>query len=291
MNTPTVQPFFHPPTGTWSYVVHAQGDAVIIDPVLDYDPKSGRVHDSAARELLAYVERHRLRVRHILETHAHADHLTAAALLRARTGAPMAIGDGIRAVQAHFARVFGLDVDDAALHDAFDATVRDGDTLIAGALTIEVLALPGHTPDGLGYRLDEEVFVGDTVFAPDIGTARCDFPGGSAERLYASIQRLYALPERTRLWLCHDYPVGGRAPRACVTAGESRRENRMLRADTPRDVFVAARRARDARLDAPNLMWPSLEVNIRGGRLPPPDAEGRRYLRTPLQMQAPLDGL
>lgn len=291
MSTPAVQPFFHEATGTWSYVVHAGGDAAIIDPVLDFDPKSGRIGTDSARALLEFVERHGLRVHRILETHAHADHLTAAAFLHARTGGGIVIGKGIRAVQGHFARVFGLEADDPALREAFDATLGDGDIVEAGALRFEVLALPGHTPDGLGYRIGDEVFVGDTVFAPDVGTARCDFPGGSAEQLYASIQRLYALPEHTRLWLCHDYPVGGRAPRACVTVGESRRENRMLRADTPRDAFVAARRARDAELPAPNLLYPSLQVNIRGGRLPPADAEGRRYLRTPLRLESSADGL
>src|SRR5690606_9409201 len=175
--TPVVQPFFHAPTGTWSYVVHAGGDAVVVDPVLDFDAASGRVATDSARALLDCVAERGLRLHHVLETHAHADHLSAAAFLRGPTGAPVALGSGIRSVQAHFAPLFGWDPGDAALHDAFDTLLGDGDVLQAGALRIEVMALPGHTADSLGYRIGDNVFVGDTLFAPDIGTARCDFPG------------------------------------------------------------------------------------------------------------------
>lgn len=291
MQAPRIQPFFHADTGTWSYVVSSGQDAVVIDPVLDYDPRSGRIATDSARALLAYVEAERLRVHRILETHAHADHLSAAAFLRARTAGAVAIGAGIRAVQAHFAAVFGLAADDPALAAAFDATLADGEVIEAGTLWIEVMTTPGHTPDSLSYRIGDHVFVGDTLFAPDVGAARCDFPGGDAQALYASVQRLYALPEHVLLWLCHDYPPAGREPRASVSVGESRRANRMLRADTPLEAFVAARRARDATLPAPTLLFPSLQVNIRGGRLPPPEANGRRYLRTPLRIEPPADGL
>ncbi len=286
-----IEPFFHPPTGTWSYVVKRGRDAVVIDPVLDYDAKSGRIGTESARALLRHVHDRQLVVHRILETHAHADHLTAATFLHARTDAPIAIGAGIRDVQAHFADVFAFDPSDPSLASAFGALLADGEVVEAGVLRLETLALPGHTADSLGYRIDGNVFIGDTLFAPDVGTARCDFPGGSIDKLYDSIQRLYALPDDTVLWLCHDYPPEGRERRASVTVGESRRDNRMLAGDTSRQAFTAARRDRDATLPAPQLLYPSLQVNIRGGRLPEAEANGRRYLRTPLTIQGVDDGL
>ncbi len=278
-----VEPFFHDGTGTWTYVVHRGSDAVVIDPVLDYDPKSGRIAADSLGLVQDYIAARGLTLHRILETHAHADHLTSARLLRAATGAPVGIGAGIQAVQAHFAGVFGIDPDEPALREAFDATFRDGDAIDAGALRFTVMATPGHTSDSLSYVIEDRVFVGDTLFAPDVGTARCDFPGGSVEALYASIQRFYAMDDATVLQLCHDYPPGGRARRSAVTVGESKRDNRMLGGDTTLEDFAAARRARDAGLPAPVLLYPALQVNIRGGRLPPPEANGRRYLTTPLQ--------
>lgn len=276
-----VESFFHEGTGTWTHVVHRGGDAVVIDPVLDYDPKSGRIGTDSLRIVQDYLAGAGLQVRRILETHAHADHLSSAQVLRAATGAPVGIGGGIRQVQAHFAGVFGIDRDDPALHDAFDATFSDGDALEAGALRFEVLATPGHTSDSLSYAIEGQVFVGDTLFAPDVGTARCDFPGGSIDDLYASIQRFYAMPDATTLWLCHDYPQGGRERRASLSVGESKRDNRMLAGDTSLETFRERRSARDATLPAPVLLYPSLQVNIRGGRLP--SAQGsQRYLCTPL---------
>jgi glyoxylase-like metal-dependent hydrolase (beta-lactamase superfamily II) len=280
-----VQSFFHAATGTWSHVASRGSDAVVIDPVLDYDAASGRVGTQSVRQLLAHIAAHGLRVHHILETHAHADHLSAAAFLQARTSAPIGIGRAIRSVQAYFAEVFQVAADDPALTGAFDRTLSDGDTIEAGALRITVIATPGHTADGVSYRIDGNVFVGDTLFAPDVGTARCDFPGGSIEQLYASIQRLHALPDDTVLWLCHDYPPQGRPPRASVSVAESRQDNRMLRASTTLAEFSSARSARDAALPAPTLLYPSLQVNIRGGRLPQP-SDGRVYLRTPVLIDA-----
>lgn len=287
----TIQPFFHDGTGTWSYVVSRGVDAVVIDPVLDYDQHSGHVATDSARRLLDYLAAHDLRLHRVLETHAHADHLTAAAFLRARSSAPVAIGAGIRSVQAHFADIFALTSDDPDLADAFEQLLADGEVIEAGALRIEVLATPGHTADGISYRIDGNVFIGDTLFAPDLGTARCDFPGGSVEQLYSSIQRLYALPVDTVLWLCHDYPPADREPRASVTVAESRRDNRMLAGDTPLEVFSEARHARDAGLPPPKLLYPSLQVNIRGGKLPAPADNGRHYLVTPVRIEAPGDGL
>jgi glyoxylase-like metal-dependent hydrolase (beta-lactamase superfamily II) len=288
---PNIQPFFHADSSTWTYVVNRGRDAVVIDPVLDYDPKSGRVATDSARALLDFVTAHGLHVHRILETHAHADHLSAAAFLRARTSAPVLIGAGVRDVQAHFARVFGIAHDDDMLAEAFDVLLHDGDVIEAGSLHIEVMATPGHTADSLAYRVDGNVFVGDTVFAPDVGTARCDFPGGSAEQLHASIGRLHALPGDTTLWLCHDYPPEGRERRSSISVAESRRDNRMLRDDTSLEDFIAARTARDASLPVPVLLYHALQVNIRGGRLPPADANGVRYLRTPLSVDPPADGL
>lgn len=282
-----IESFFHAGTGTWTHVVHRDGDAVVIDPVLDYDPKSGRIGTDSLGVVQDYMARAGLQVRRILETHAHADHLSSARVLRAATGAAVGIGDGIRQVQAHFADVFGIDRDDPALRDAFDATFCDGELIEAGSLRFEVLATPGHTSDSLSYAIEGHVFVGDTVFAPDVGTARCDFPGGSIDDLYASIQRFYAMPDATTLWLCHDYPQGGRERRASLSVGESKRDNRMLAGDTSLETFRERRRARDATLPAPVLLYPSLQVNIRGGRLPPAEANGRHYLSTPLQGTLP----
>lgn len=282
-----IEPFFHAGTGTWTYVVHRGDDAVVIDPVLDYDPKSGRIGTDSLREVQAYIAAAGLKLHRILETHAHADHLTSAQVLRAATGAPVGIGDGIRKVQAHFAGVFGLAANDPALRDAFDATFHDGDMIEAGTLRFTVMATPGHTSDSLSYAIEGNVFIGDTLFAPDVGTARCDFPGGSIDALYDSIQRFYAMPDETVLWLCHDYPPAGRERRSSMTVAESKASNLMLRGDTSREEFGERRRARDAQLPAPVLLYPSLQVNIRGGHLPPAEANGRRYLSTPLQGDIP----
>jgi len=276
-----VESFFHEGTGTWTHVAHRGIDAVVIDPVLDYDPKSGHIGTDSLRVVQDYLATAGLQVRRILETHAHADHLSSAQVLRAATGAPVGIGDGIRQVQAHFAGVFGVDHDDPALRDAFDATFSDGDVIEAGTLRFDVMATPGHTSDSLSYAIEGNVFIGDTLFAPDVGTARCDFPGGNIDDLYASIQRFYAMPDATTLWLCHDYPQGGRERRASLSVGESKRDNKMLAGDTSLETFRERRSARDATLPAPVLLYPSLQVNIRGGRLPP--AQGnQRYLCTPL---------
>ncbi|KIQ97774.1 MBL fold metallo-hydrolase [Lysobacter sp. A03] len=288
---PQVEPFFHELTGTWSYVVHDGRDAVVIDPVLDYDQPSGRIRTESARAVLDFIAANKLQIHHVLETHAHADHLSSAAFLRARLDAPVAIGEGIRSVQDHFSAVFGIDRKDPALADAFERLLADGEVLSAGALSIEVMATPGHTADSLSYRIGDNVFVGDTLFAPDVGTARCDFPGGSIDQLYASINRLHALPGDTVLWLCHDYPPEGRGRRASVTVAESRRDNRLLSAGTSLEEFRKVRSERDAGLAAPKLLYPSLQVNIRGGRLPPAGADGLRYLCTPLQLEPHTDGL
>lgn len=286
-----IEPFFHEGTGTWTYVIHRNGDgkhdAIVIDPVLDYDPKSGKVGIDSLRVVQSYIAENNLRVQRILETHAHADHLSSAQVLRAATGASVGIGEGVRQVQDHFAGVFGIERDDPALRGAFDVTYVDGDVIEAGSLRMTVLALPGHTSDSVGYAIEGHVFIGDTLFAPDVGCARCDFPGGSVDDLYASIQRLYAMEDVTMLQLCHDYPPASRERRSRISVGESKRDNLMLRGDTTLEDFRQARLARDAQLAAPVLLFPALQVNIRGGRLPPPHENGLRYLCTPVQGDLP----
>lgn len=289
--SPVIQSFFHAATNTWSHLV-SNGDgtaAAVIDPVLDFDPASGRISAESAQAILAAVHAHRLRVEWLLETHAHADHLTAADWLRRELGAEghpvrTAIGAGIVAVQRHWKTVFGLGGDFAADGSDFDHLIADGERLALGELAITALATPGHTSDGMSYRIGEAVFVGDTVFSPAAGTGRCDFPGGDAVLQFRSIQRLYALPESTRLYLCHDYPPRDAEPRDVVDLVEQRSGNAQLRRDTAESDYVARRQARDATLPVPRLLYPALQVNIRAGRLPPAGDNGVSYLRIPLQV-------
>lgn len=285
-----VDSFFHAATNTWSHLLsNGEGTAAaVIDPVLDFDSASGRVSAVSAQAILAAVHAHRLRVEWLLETHAHADHLTATGWLQRELRAEghparSAIGAGIVAVQQHWKQVFALGDEFAADGSDFDHLIADGECLALGELAIEALATPGHTSDGMSYRVGDAVFVGDTVFSPAAGTGRCDFPGGDAAQQYRSIQRLYALPETTRLYLCHDYPPCDAEPRADVDLVEQRSGNAQLRRDTGEADYVALRRARDATLSVPRLLYPALQVNIRAGRLPPADADGRAFLRIPLQ--------
>jgi glyoxylase-like metal-dependent hydrolase (beta-lactamase superfamily II) len=283
---PTVTPFFHPPTGTWSYVVAdpATREAAVIDPVLDYDWRSGRTGTASADTILALLDAAGLTLRWILETHAHADHLSSAPHLQAKAGGRIAIGEGIRQVQATFKRVFGLGEEFVPDGRQFDRLLADGDTIELGGVTGRVIATPGHTNDSVSFLFGNALFVGDTVFMPDGGSARCDFPGGDPAALYRTVQRLYALPPDTRVFVCHDYSPGGREPRCETTIAAQRASNIHLRADTTEQEFVAMRRGRDATLDVPNLILPSVQVNIRAGRLPPPDSDGVSYLRLPLNV-------
>ncbi len=281
---PCVQSFHDPATFTFSYVVYDQdgGHAAIIDPVLDFDAVAARTTTASADRLLAFVRDHQLSLDWILETHAHADHLTAAAYLKAATGAKVAIGRGICRVQAHFKAVFGLAADFPVDGSQFEQLFDDGDVFNIGALTVRVMATPGHTDDSLTYLIGDAAFVGDTVFAPETGTARADFPGGDARTLYQSIQRLLELPPATRLYLCHDYPPPERAAHALTSVDAQRNQNVHLANGTVEDDYVALRSARDATLSVPKLLYAALQVNIRAGELPPPDANGVRYLRFPL---------
>jgi len=279
---PIVKPFFEPDSCTWTYLA-ADPDsrrAALIDPVWVYDPATGQPDRGFLDDVLDAAGAEGWGLDWILETHAHADHLSAAALARQDTGAPVVIGRGIRDVQANFARVFNLP-DLSTDGSQFDRLVAEGDRLPLGALGIEVMETPGHTNDSVTYRIGDAAFVGDTLFAPAYGTARCDFPGGDAGMLWDSIARIHALPPDTRLFLCHDYPPEDQAPRNEVSVAESRRDNVHLGGDVPRADFVSMREARDATLGMPRLILPALQVNIRAGEAPPPEGNGAAYLKIP----------
>jgi glyoxylase-like metal-dependent hydrolase (beta-lactamase superfamily II) len=281
---PGVQAFFHEPTNTITYLVfdRATRVAAVIDPVLDYDHRNGKVWTASADAVLEAAAAANLSLAWILETHAHADHLSAAPYFKLRTGAAIAIGEHIRKVQDIFRPVFNLS-DVSGKGSEFDRLLRDGDTLPLGGLAIEVLYTPGHTPACVSYRVGDAVFVGDTLFMPDYGTARADFPGGDAATLYRSIHRLLALPPSTRLFMCHDYKAPGRDHYAWeTTVADERARNIHVHDGVSEARFVDLRRARDASLAAPVLLLPSIQVNIRAGRLPAAESNGVRYLKIPL---------
>ena len=285
----TITPFFDSRTWTLTYLVWdpQTRDAVIIDPVLDFDPSTGRVWTESVEQVAAFVAAHQLHLRVILETHAHADHLTGARALRLRFGAPVAIGRPITAVQAIFAPVFGMGAEVPRDGSQFDRLLDDGEIIEAGSLRVEAIATPGHTPACMSFRIGDAVFTGDALFMPDTGVGRCDFPGGSATTLYRSVHdKLYALPPETRVFVGHDYQSGGRSPAWETTIGASQAANIHLRSTSPEADFVAMRTARDATLAAPKLLLPSIQVNIDAGRLPAADPDGRRFLRIPLKVPA-----
>ena len=280
----TVQAFFDSTTWTVSYVVWDPSTkrAAIIDPVLDYDFKSGHTATDSADKVLAYVRAHDLGVDWILETHAHADHLSGARHVQDQVGGRIAIGEHIREVQATFKKIFNLERTFLPDGSQFDHLFTDGETFQIGKLTATAMLVPGHTPADMAYLIDGAVFVGDTLFMPDVGSARADFPGGHAHTLYRSMRRLLDLPEATKIFVCHDYPPNGRAPRWETTVAEQRAQNIHVRDGIGEDEFVAMRQARDATLEMPTLILPSIQVNVRGGRLPPADDNGVAYLRIPL---------
>jgi glyoxylase-like metal-dependent hydrolase (beta-lactamase superfamily II) len=286
MNRPDVTPFFDHATNTWTYLVADPdtGEAVIIDAVLDYEPKGARVSHTGLEALYSVVQRRQLKLRWVLETHAHADHLAGGHWLRDKSGAPLVIGARIAEVQKVFAPRFGMD-DLPTDGRQFDVLVEDGATLPLGNLTIRVMHTPGHTPACLTYLIGNAAFVGDTLFMPDYGSARCDFPGGDAATLHASIQKILALPPETRIFVGHDYLPAGRADYACETSVAAQKAGNIHVHDgVDARSFVAMRQARDATLAPPTLILPSLQVNIAAGELPPPDAQGRRFLRLPLSL-------
>jgi glyoxylase-like metal-dependent hydrolase (beta-lactamase superfamily II) len=282
---PHIEAFFDEPTFTVSYLVGdpATKQAVVIDPVLDFDPTSGQADARSAQRVLDAAQAGGWRIAMVLETHAHADHLSAAPYIAAKTGAPVGIGEHIRAVQKIFRPVFNA-ADLRTDGSDFDRLLVDGERLPLGELAIEVLHTPGHTPADVSYRIGDAVFVGDTLFMPDYGTARADFPGGDARQLYRSIRRLLALPRETRLFMCHDYKAPARDDYAWeTTVGEQRDRSVHVRDGVSEDEFVAMREARDAGLAAPRLLLPSVQVNIRGGKFPPAEDNGVRYLKIPVK--------
>lgn len=286
---PLVVPFFHAASHTYAYVVTdpATRATALIDVPLDFDMAHARVDTLLADAVLAHVHQHRLNVQWILETHAHADHLSAGDYLRRATGAPLAIGEGIRLVQARFASVLRLDADFVADGSQFDRLLTEGESLPLGELAVRVFGTPGHTSDSVCYVIGDAAFLGDTLFAPDVGSARCDFPGGDAATLWRSMAKILALPEATRLFVAHDYPPPGREPRAQWTIADQRERNPHLLNQTEQS-YVALRQARDARLPPPQLLYQSLQVNLRAGVLPAPAANGRRYLVLPLTVSESL---
>lgn len=283
---PVVRSFFDPATSTFTHVVFDQagGRAAVVDPVLDFDAASGRTRHESADKVIAFVREQRLTVDWVLETHAHADHLSAAPFIQAQLGGRIAIGEAIRRVQGVFKPIFNLEPGFATDGSQFDHLFADGEVFAIGGLQAEAWHVPGHTPADLAYVIGDVVFVGDTLFPPDVGTARCDFPGGDAHALYRSIQRLLALPDDTRLFMCHDYPTTDRAPVAMSTVGEQRRGNIHVHEGVDEAGFVTMRQARDATLDMPRLILPAIQVNVRAGHLPPPEADGQRYLKLPVNV-------
>ena len=279
-----IQHFFDEDTWTLSYVVHDERTGVVIDPVRDYDPKSGRTSWASSERVAAYIDGAGLAVPYVIDTHAHADHMTGLPFFKERYGARSVTGVGIGEVQRTFRDVFHLGPDFPVDGRQFDVLLDEGKRLGFGSLEVEALHTPGHTPAHMSWKIGDAVFVGDTLFMPDYGSARCDFPGGSAAILYDSIQRLYAMPDETRLFMCHDYMPGGRPLAFETTVGEQKRKNVQIHAGTTRSEYVAFREARDAGLEAPTLILPSIQVNIRAGALPEPEANGTSYLKIPLDV-------
>lgn len=290
-NEPTVEAFYDAATSTLTFLVYDADsrDAVIIDPVLDYDPLASQTGVEGARRLVARVRELGLNVRWLLETHAHADHLSSSQWLMRELDAPVAIGERITVVQQTFKALFGLSEDFPTDGRQFDRLLVDGETLAAGSLAVKVIATPGHTPACVTYHVGNALFTGDALFMDDYGTGRCDFPSGSSGALYDSVRKLYALPDATRVFVGHDYQPGGRQVQWETTIGRSKANNPQLRGDTTREAFVALRDARDATLAPPRLIFQSVQVNIDAGRLPEPAPNGRRYLRLPLNLFRPAD--
>ncbi|MGJ0504954.1 MAG: MBL fold metallo-hydrolase [Methylocystis sp.] len=282
---PSVRAFFDEPTNTITYIVSdpATKRAAIVDPVLDYDPASGVADSHSVDAILAEAAREGLTIDWVLETHAHADHLSAAQIVKAATGAKIGIGEHIDKVQKLFKPVFGAD-DLKADGGCFDHLFKDGERFKIGEIEAETIYTPGHTPADVAYRIGDAVFVGDTLFMPDYGTARADFPGGDAHALYRSIRRILSLPPQTRLFMCHDYKAPGRDAYAWeTTVAEQRAKNVQIRDGVSEEEFVAQRQKRDKGLAAPRLLLPSIQVNIRAGKFPPPQEGGARFLRIPVK--------
>ena len=290
MSTPTLRPLVHgifdPATWTVTYVVYerAGSDCAIIDPVLDYDPKSGRTSHTSADKVIAFVKSQQLSVSWILETHAHADHLSAAPYLKAQLGGKTGIGDHITTVQSVFKGIFNMEPSFHADGSQFDHLFAEGEAVPLGGLSTRTWYLPGHTPACVAYQFGDAVFVGDTLFMPDVGTARCDFPGGDAKTLFASVRKVLSLPPETRLFMCHDYPPAGRPVAYETTVAAQRAGNIHVHDGIDEAQFVAMRTTRDATLEMPVLILPAVQINIRAGELPPKESNGIAYAKIPLNV-------
>ena len=284
VSAPQIQSVFDATTSTVTYIVHdGPGTAcAIIDPVLDYDPKSGRTRSISADKVVEFVTANELRVEWILETHAHADHLTAAPYLKGKLGGKIAIGHKITAVQQVFKQVFNLEPEFRVDGSQFDVLFEDDEVFRIGHLEARAMAVPGHTPACVAYQVGDAVFVGDTLFMPDVGTARCDFPGGDAKALYASVHRILGLPPETRLFMCHDYPPQNRSVAFETTVAAQRAANIHVRDGITEAQFVEMRTRRDATLEMPVLILPSVQINIRAGERPPSESNGISYLKIPM---------
>jgi glyoxylase-like metal-dependent hydrolase (beta-lactamase superfamily II) len=288
MTAPLIHAFFDEPTNTVSYLVACPdtGEALVIDPVLDYDHKSGKGSAQSADSILKKAAEDGLKIGWVLETHVHADHLSGAPYIRMKTGAKVGIGERIREVQKIFRPVFNAD-DVSGDGSEFDHLFKDGEILEVGGLDVEVIFTPGHTPACASYKIGDAIFVGDTIFMPDYGTARADFPGGSARQLFRSARKLLGYPPETRLFMCHDYKAPGRENYAWeTTVAEERAANPHVHDGVSEEEYVAMREARDSTLSAPTLLIPSIQVNMRAGKLPPAESNGVRYLKVPVQLQA-----
>ncbi|MFV8783052.1 MBL fold metallo-hydrolase [Microbulbifer sp. SA54] len=282
---PQVQPFLDEMTETWSYVVYDRegGSAAVIDPVLDFDQPSGRTATDGAEKIVAFVKQKNLTVEWVLETHAHADHLSAAPFIREQLGGKIGIGDHITQVQGIFRSVFNLEKEFLVDGSQFDHLFAEEETFRIGDLEGRVIYVPGHTPADMAWLIGDALFVGDTLFLPDVGSARCDFPGGDARMLYRSVRKLLELPEETRMFMCHDYPPNGSRPHQCeTTVGEQKRSNIHLKDGVSEEQFVKMRTERDATLGMPRLIIPSIQVNIRAGQMPPAEDNGTVYLKVPV---------
>lgn len=280
-----IEAFLDPASSTYSYVVYEQagGYCAIVDTVLDYDPAAGRTATVQADRIIAFVREHRLQVQWLLETHAHADHLSAASYLRRELGGKIAIGQSISKVQGVFKTLFNLEPGFCVDGSQFDHLFAPNESFMIGNLKATALHVPGHTPADMAYLIDGDVIlVGDTLFMPDVGTARCDFPGGNANQLFASIHTLLAFPAGVRLYVCHDYPPEGREPECQTTVGEQRKSNIHVHDGIDEAAFVAMRTRRDAGLGMPNLLLPAIQVNVRAGNMPPAEDNGVTYLKIPI---------
>ena len=286
MINPNIKAFFDPETWTFTYVVYEKPNTpcVVIDSVLNFDPKSGRTSTNSVDELITFIQKNHLQLAWILETHAHADHLSAAPYIQKQLGGKIAIGYHIQDVQKVFKGIFNLEPEFKVDGSQFDYLIEEGKNLEFGNLSIHPIFVPGHTPACMAYEIGDAIFVGDTLFMPDVGTARCDFPGGSANNLYKSIQKILSYPDNTRLFMCHDYPPSNRPVAYETTVAKQKKDNIHIHDGISEEQFVEMRTKRDKTLQMPVLLLPSIQVNVRAGHPPPPENNGKRYLKIPLDV-------